>query len=266
MDLISLLKTIQKNGIRIHYDADFKGTCPIGSSKIGGQPDLPVDFEWYYFEGEAFDGTITNRPLSFLAQIDCEEASNFDKESVLPKKGMLYFFYELETMTWGLASEDKNSAKVYHYSGDKSKLKRIDFPSDLLDEYRLPEMPISFSSKIELPSFVEFSEHFEIAKDVVWDDFEEISYKLTGETDEIVELANGGVNKLVGYANIIQNDMLIEFKEDTSEWRLLFQLDSIVTKNYELLWGDSGRIYFYVNSDDLANLNFDNCWLFLQCY
>jgi len=47
---------------------------------------------------------------------------------------------------------------------------------------------------------------------------------------------------------------------------LLFQLDSIMTKDYEMLWGDSGRIYFYVNSDDLANLNFDNCWLFLQCY
>ncbi|WP_152512736.1 hypothetical protein [Haloplasma contractile] len=41
---------------------------------MGGNRDLPNDFEWYYFEGESqLDGTVKSRPLSFLAQFNSEE-------------------------------------------------------------------------------------------------------------------------------------------------------------------------------------------------
>ena len=102
------------------------------------------------------------------------------------------------------------------------------------------------------------------------------------------EEEQGEINKLFGYANIIQNGMLLECelaasgvnvgssdgyknvsaqqKENSKKWQLLFQLDSIQTEKYEMLWGDVGRIYYYINIDDLKMLNFDNCWLILQCY
>lgn len=36
-------------------------------TKIGGKPDLPPDFEWYYYEGTDYHDVKANRPLSFMA-------------------------------------------------------------------------------------------------------------------------------------------------------------------------------------------------------
>lgn len=51
--------------------------------------------------------------MCFLAQIDLKEISAVDKEHRLPDDGILSFFYDLETMTWGLDPDDKGSAKVF---------------------------------------------------------------------------------------------------------------------------------------------------------
>jgi len=66
---------------------------------------------------------------------------------------MLYFFYEIASMTWGFDPQDKGSARVYYFPGDISELSRTGFPSVLADEFVIPEMPIAFSSKNELPDF-----------------------------------------------------------------------------------------------------------------
>ena len=301
MDFTSLLKPMQKSSIRISYDENFNGKCPIGISKIGGMPDLPLDFQWYYYRGKSYEETIAslppelhkciNRedaqynvafPLSFLAQINCEEASKYDKDSLLPSKGMLYFFYELATMTWGFDPKDKGSAKVYYFPGEISELNRTDFPSDLLDEYKLPEMPITFSTTNELPCFEEFMQWHDGFEYKQWNEYDEAKNKIVQESEE------ENINKLLGYADLIQGGMLLnceettngvytggiseipeeklrQYKENCTKWQLLFQLDSISISDYEMLWGDVGRIYYYVNVDDLLKSNFDNCWLILQC-
>ena len=282
----SLLKPMVKSSIRIACDTDHEGESPVGSSKIGGKPDLPADFEWFYYEGEAYEGGIKNRPLAFLAQVNCAEASQHDKDSLLPPKGMLYFFYEMATMTWGFDPQDKGSAKVYYFSGDASALVRTDFPSDLLDEFRIPEMPITYSSKDELPDFEEFIEwHDGFGDDMdYWDQYDELKIEMGFESEDDEE----AINKLLGYANLIQSGMLLECelttsgkntggpegyanvtdqqKENCKKWQLLFQLDSMQIEDYEMMWGDVGRLYFYIKADDLAQLNFDDCWLIQQCY
>ena len=288
MNFSNLLKSMGKSSIRIEYDKEFDSETPVGASKIGGKPDLPPDFEWFYFQGESYEGVSENRPLSFLAQINCEEANKYDKDSMLPSKGMLYFFYELVTMTWGFDPKDKGSARVYYYPGDTSELNRINFPTNLLDEYKVPEMPISFSSINELPAFEEFIEWHEGFEYSQWDDYDRakitMGFKSEFDTEEEEE---EGINKLLGYADIVQNGMLLQCelttsgfntgspdgydsvseqqKEDSKKWQLLLQLDSIQTEKYEMLWGDVGRIYFYINTDALKVLNFESCWLILQC-
>ena len=57
-----------------------------------------------------------------------------------------------------------------------------------------------------------------------------------------------------------------EFKKASKDWILLFQMDTIETDDYELMFGDSGHIYFWIRKEDLANKNFENIWLILQCY
>jgi len=228
-----------------------------------------------------------------LAQINCEEAGKFDTEKALPSKGMLYFFYELEAMTWGFYPKDKGSARVYYYSGEVSELNRTDFPSDLPNEYpkqyHLPEMAISFSSATETPDFEEFTElhdGLDKLKHKVWMKLWN-EYDMARGLDPVDGKPDERINKLLGYADLVQNGMLLECelatngintgdpdgyanisaeqKENSKNWRLLFQLDSICTDEYEMLWGDMGRIYFYIKDEDLQNLNFGNCWLVLQC-
>ncbi len=53
---------------------------------------------------------------------------------------------------------------------------------------------------------------------------------------------------------------------DAQEWILLFQMDTVEKDGFELMFGDCGRIYFYIRKEDLRNRNFENVWLSLQCY
>ena len=44
---------------------------------------------------------VKDRPLTFLAQFNCEELAQFDKEHLLPDPGLLSFFHETDTKCWG---------------------------------------------------------------------------------------------------------------------------------------------------------------------
>lgn len=74
-----MLEASKRNAILINYSEDEnKEKLPKGSSKIGGKPDLPKDFQWFYFKGEDYKNRVENRPLSFLMQINCEEVHKYD--------------------------------------------------------------------------------------------------------------------------------------------------------------------------------------------
>lgn len=278
----NILQQMKRNSIRVSY-SPVKEDCAIGSSKIGGKPDLPKDFNWFYYKGKTWDEIEKNRPLSFLAQINCAEAKEYDSEGLLPDNGMLYFFYELESMTWGYDPAHKGSARVYYHSGSTEELVRTDFPADLLDDCKLPELAITFSSEEELPDFEEFREWQRDVEFDKWAIYDKARNEIIPSSEE------GDITKLLGYANSIQGSMLMgcelssngvytgngsvdvpedrmkQYEKDCVQWRVLFQLDSIRTSGYELMWGDCGRVYFYIKEEDLKALNFDNCWLILQC-
>src|SRR5678815_950094 len=57
---------------------------PLGYSKLGGNPDLPADFEWPEYRGI---------PLTFMAQFRLSDLTIFDENHEMPSKGILYFFY-----------------------------------------------------------------------------------------------------------------------------------------------------------------------------
>ena len=106
--------------------------------------------------------------------------------------------------------------------------------------------------------------------------------------DEIF-IPNTNYTKLLGHPEVIQNPMEEEceavtrgfdmggvesypkqyqkvIRSASKDWILLFQMDTIETDDYELMFGDSGHIYFWIKKEDLANKNFENIWLILQCY
>ncbi|WP_338754344.1 DUF1963 domain-containing protein [Bacillus sp. FJAT-52991] len=55
-----------------------------------------------------------------------------------------------------------------------------------------------------------------------------------------------------------------ELEPHVKDWHLLLQLDSEDDLGY--LWGDSGKLYFWIRKEDCKNKKFDKAWTVLQCY
>jgi uncharacterized protein YwqG len=54
-------------------------------------------------------------------------------------------------------------------------------------------------------------------------------------------------------------------QQAAGEWELLLQLDSHENEA-GMMWGDMGRLYFWINRADLARRDFGQGWQLLQCY
>lgn len=279
--LMEKLLKIAKNEIRITYR---KNDTPLSllCSRIGGKPAVPPNFVWPYYTGSLYgEKESKSRPLSFMAQINLKDIAGLDEENILPPSGILSFFYELETMTWGFDPEDKGSAKVFYFP-DESDLRLADFPDELDEDSKLPEFAVDFQRHISVPEYGDFDDDSEYD----WDDYHECSIKCGYDPDEW-----GDYTKLLGFPDVIQNPMEEECESVTrgyrrgspedyakiseeekadieakaDEWMLLFQMGTITDDDYELMFGDCGHIYFWIKKTDLMNCNFDNIWLILQC-
>ena len=283
----NMLETSKRNAILINYSEDEnREKLPKGTSKIGGKPDLPKDFQWFYYKGEDYKKIVENRPLSFLMQINCEEVHKYDKESLLPEKGMLYFFYELFTMTWGFSPQDRGSAKVFYYDGEIEDLVSTDFPKDMEKDCIIPESKIDFESMNDYP--IDFLDYYDPD-----DSDEEMDRKEKEFEKELEELGyKADTTKLLGHPELIQGEYWEEcegvagkniyygsapikygsdevkksIKENAKDWILLMQMSELEIGDYGLYFGDSGKIYFNIRKGDLKNKNFNDVWLILQCY
>ncbi len=254
----------------------------LGGTRFGGVPDLPENFKWDYYSASTFDDDeVKPRPLAFIAQFNLEEMSQYDTEHLLPEKGLLSFFYEIYSQQWGYDPKDKGCARVYWFE-DISALSASEFPEDLSEDFRLPMLKIKAKSKASYPSYEDYSltrvnmtEH--------WDEYDAAEKALGVQDEEII-------HKLLGWANPIQGNMTVQCElikrgyylgstwddvtpKDKQEsidhsgkdWLLLFQLDTVSDGDFELMFGDCGRIYYYIRKEDLKARNFDNIWLILQC-
>lgn len=235
-------------------------------SHLGGKPLAPENFTWPVYIDDSSDET---HYLSFIAQFDCEELAKYDIESFLPRTGILSFFYDIKGQPWGDEHEDKTRFRVYWFE-EADKLIETDFPEDLMEEFCIPHIDLDISSK---PSYVSW-EDYEIAYGELSpeerDAYFDMYIKLEGEEPE-------GRNKILGWADVIQDNMTVqceEMRESDSdylpaetlgEWQLLLQLSSIEHDDFELLFGDCGKLYFYIKKVDLQNRNFDDVWCILQC-
>lgn len=279
MDLKNKLKKTLCNSVRLTIEGEAANK--IGSTRFGGKPDVPKGFQWAYYEGEGLDGVTKKRPLSFIAQFDLDEIAKYDTENLLPKTGLLSFFYETDSMCGGYDPKHKGCARVYYFE-NKENLSPMDFPDDLDEEFRFPSVGIKTKREDSYQDYPDFL----LQRDKLlecWDDYDRAAKGLKINTP-----ANS--SKLLGWADIIQNNMTIECElisrgyylggdwskvtprdmqeaEQSSlkDWLLLFQLDTVTKDGFELMFGDCGRIYYYIRKEELQARNFDNVWLIMQC-
>jgi uncharacterized protein YwqG len=112
------------------------------------------------------------------------------------------------------------------------------------------------------------------------------------ELQEAVDAAHGigedaPNHQLLGWPDQIQGDMRLECQLVTNglycgdssgyedpraeelepgavDWRLLFQLGSD-EEGLGVMWGDVGRLYYWIREQDLVAQRFDTAWTILQC-
>src|SRR5687768_4995280 len=134
------LQTLSKNAIRLFPKKIGENQQAIGQTRIGGKPDLPKHITWVT-ETNTIETTekkllvfstkkkeTITKPLSFVAQINLYETSQYDEENLLPKTGFLYFFYSAEQEAWGFDQIDKNKFKVIYWNGNMDELVTTDYP------------------------------------------------------------------------------------------------------------------------------------------
>lgn len=211
---------------------------PIGCSKFGGAPDLPLKFEWPSWD---------NKPLDFLAQINLQQIAPYDVESIFPNNGLLSFFVSVEGERWCVQWFD-------------------DF--DFLKRSTIQHRSLSQTCSI-IPSFhlelLHFSERAfcEISGwEHNWDEF----YKLLDLSKQFYPTFSPDyMNKMLGYAQ--GTDGIIEPPEydengkklspppQLLDWHVLLQVDSDFT--LDVCWCDAGIIHCMISKQALATRRFE---------
>lgn len=259
---IQFIDSLRKPAIKI--DKGNKSSL----SKIGGLPTVNSSFQWPEWK---------ETPLAFLCQIDLSAIPKSESTMLLPNDGILYFFYDQEQGTWGFDPKDKGSWRIIYVS-ETTDIKDMNAPSGLNQDYIYQEKNIKFSEISTYPD---------------WQDDRIDKLNLTDtQSDEYFELCssifdNQPTHQMFGYPSPVQgNDMDLEsqlvsngiylgdatgyndskikdLEQGRYEWILLLQLDS--DDDTGMMWGDLGKLYFWIKKEDLKNKNFNNVWMILQC-
>jgi uncharacterized protein YwqG len=241
---------------------------PVGRSRIGGTPDLPAGMVW---------PKRKKGSLPFLAQLDLEEIATHLPTGFLPASGYLWFFYDTTGWSGGEYDPKKGEGPIVFYEPGRPALRPATMPDDVNKTYRFPPCALSVVGYGDLPDISavpELSRLFDEDEDK-GDRYYVIEAYVAGDT-------MGNVHKLLGWASSIQDSMEVQCQEmgtgvksnakthqkdleaAVREWRLLLQVES--DKNAGMLWGDAGRLYFWIREDDLRAVRFDQTLMIMQCY
>lgn len=247
----------------IRYAAVADGGA--GESRIGGLPHLAPGTDW---------PTTDRGPLSLVAQVSLAEAAALLPGSGLPTTGSLAFFYDAVGQTaWGFDPADRGSWRVLYVPDDAAP--PAEPPASLADDGRFtaaslaPHVEWTFP---DLDSLAMDALALTVAESDAYGD-------LLGDGDETV-------HRLLGHPEPVQREMQLEcqlashgiyvgdpsgyrdpraeaLRPGAEDWQLLLQLDS--EDAVGMMWGDVGRLYFWITGDSMAAGRWDDVWMVLQC-
>lgn len=239
-------------------------------SRIGGDPDLPAMVEWPVNS----DGTS----MTFLAQLHLKELVPYDVSTLLPAKGMLYFFVGVDEPAYGIEH------KVIYLSEDKlQEAKRYASPEVTALEGEFTGYRVSARSTMEPPNYGYVD--YEIVEDDEHDyeQYEELCFELYDENSSDLAIMFGypstqhgdceyeaALHLLTGQKYNYSMDAALEqisdyFKGDSDramqevqDTLLLLALDS--DQDVGFCWWDAGELQFYIRKEDLLAGNFANTY------
>ncbi|MDR0983488.1 MAG: DUF1963 domain-containing protein [Ruminococcus sp.] len=263
--LIPEMLKVRHNAILLKISDGDDSVIPIGASKYGGNPDLPWNipyptvkkhksFRYTHEPIEIGQGisrltpTLKKVPIivpkssmQLLAQINISDVKPFDRDNLLPEKGLLYFFYNGEDLD-DLLGSDKVKV-IYSACDNVSKLKRKLPPAPFVGE----NIPNPFPNmKIE-PDRALYE--FDVSlQDTSWTYKEEFE-----ELDEHLEISEYNENQTKMFG--VPNGINITNPND----------DEVNLLALDLEFGCLHTIYWYIKLKDLKKLKFDNIYFMPEC-
>ena len=249
---------------------------------FGGVPRMPIGMEW-----------PRNKvgPLGFLCQFDLGHLPNNGSGAGGLTTGSLLFFYDFLAQPWGMVVEDLDSWAVLYSPDPMSRLKPFDPPEDIEPEIELETTGLTLQAIRPLPSLecegmdlpdlpldvnIHWDEAFYVIRAQAWGGGPE--HQLFGKPDPIqsdgmeeechtmllarmkAEEENGSLARRLSKRT--GTSLAEPMSQD--DWTLLLQLDTDDDRGF--MWGDVGRLYFFIRKQDLAACRFDRVWLKLQCH
>jgi uncharacterized protein DUF1963 len=258
--------------IRIRLDTPTVTEGPEPLSRFGGLPWLGESGPW----PSADDGRL----LTFLGQVSLPELPRIPGRELLPASGCLFFFYDLDRQPWGQGRAEKSQWRVVFLSRPGA----LPVPAPTGAPTALALCRARFEPDVTAPAFrsieIDPLDLTDTERDRYGDLLEDVS-----------SLADNGptLHRVLGHPDAIQGCMqrTVQFKSrdlalhkgvfswydhpraqelipGALDWRLLLQLDS--DDLLGTMWGDGGRLFFWMHRDALAARRFEDTWLFLQCY
>jgi len=246
---------------------------PLGTSRLGGLPDLPPNVLWPKKDAVW---------LEFVGQFRLEDLAAYDLENRLPETGMLYFFFD-GTLAGYELGEAKDRCAVLYYPLAESNLIRLEPPADRpggFDIYK--PCLIRFENILTLPPSEEvYSGFFPTLWPTAlsWENIhlynqlrEQLMEHATWFIGHPWELQGGelryqvvkkrdtaGRYKYENYNFTHEDELIAEMKQ----WRLLMQVGSDL--HTEMTWGDGGIVYFWIREEDFTARKFDQVEALMQC-
>jgi uncharacterized protein YwqG len=237
------IRSLMRPALLLLTQATAQNEIPIGSTRIGGLPDLPSGVDWPTYH----DG----RSLAFLAQLNLAELSEVGTVLAgLPTTGLLSIFSvfgwvdedEADPQTPDDGWEDQQGWTVvlHHGTGD---LQRAEDPADV---HVFPAAGVAAKLITSLPNHrLEPAVAALTWDEKIWDSFDEMQsdfrsiqmYRYLGNMDSL-----GSHHLLGGYA-LFQQEFPDRFVD--AGLQMFFQLGTDCRTH--MCWGDGGELTFYVD-------------------
>jgi len=259
---------------------------PLGSSKLGGKPDLQSSRIWPLWKSS---------PMAFVGQVNLADIAAHDAEGHLPHSGLLSFFCAVDGTAAGLLREpnDPRSWVVSHFNGDLAALTRLPLPPKLAECLRFAACQPSFSREPTLPDVG--------SREILGLRFSEVERQAYVDIQSSADVGyvSAMTHRLLGYPYCFDRSPLVpgylkthgipnpftriagsdpqEFQDRweelqhqwqdfqhkaESEWRLLLQVFS--NEEAQMDWGGGGVLHFCMSQEALSRRDFENVWLEMQ--
>ena len=246
----------------IQLSAAETGEIVVG--RLGGVAKLPDDMAWPSLaEGSS--------PMSFVAELDCEELARHEVDITLPETGTLLFF---------VTAGAHESRVIYVPHGTAVAERPV--PDDRVEVYA--ELPLAAVTEPSWPSrshpaLVDVFGSLQEAEEMVWD---HVLDEDTLETfaDQLTLYEDGGrvgpPHQVGGYSDALQGPIEAvaayaagtgsygdpAFQEEARQWVTLLQVAEDARAG--LIWGDGAYLIWGIRRDHLAARDFSKVHLDVQ--